>query len=72
MASRQDAGPVHSQGVMCEGGVHARLVALQTTEELRRKAELSKERARRWTQEEIDLAWRLADELHSALKWAEE
>jgi hypothetical protein len=48
--------------------LHDRLVALQTTEELERKARKAATKDT-WTQEDIDLARRQAQELHASLKW---
>ncbi len=49
--------------------LHKRLVALQPTEELKRKAEKSRERANVWTHEELDYASRRGKELSEALIW---
>lgn len=46
-----------------------RLIARQSTDELRRKACLAARRQRIWTQEEIDLAERLGRERAALIKW---
>lgn len=50
--------------------VHDRLVERMTTDDLRRKADLSRTRARQWTQEEIDLSIRLGSERADKIQWA--
>ncbi len=47
--------------------LHKRLVALQSTEELRRKAERA--RGKLWSQEELDYAERRGEEIAKALIW---
>lgn len=49
--------------------LHKRLIARQSDGELRRKAMKAIERARLWSQEEIDLADREAERLVMALGW---
>lgn len=51
-----------------EIGLHHRLVALQTEEELERKAKKAATRLF-WTQEEIDHIRRRAERLSRQLKW---
>jgi hypothetical protein len=48
--------------------LHNRLVALQTDEELRRKADKARERSNLWTQEELDWARRRAERLACELR----
>lgn len=50
--------------------LHERLVAKQSTEELKRKAEKARERANIWTQEELDYAKRRGQEIAESIKWA--
>ena len=50
--------------------LHERLIAKQPTDELKRKAGKSRERANIWTQEELDYAARRGEELARSLKWA--
>ena len=50
--------------------LHKRLVASQTTEELKRKADKAYERkGKLWTREELDYCERRAEELSKVLNW---
>lgn len=51
--------------------LHRRLVSLQPTDELKRKADKART-AKYWTQEEVDYARRLGNELHERLhhRWS--
>jgi hypothetical protein len=51
----------------CHGYVRCRLVGMQTTIELERKA--NKAKGRRWSQEEIDLAERRCGDLFELFGW---
>ena len=48
--------------------LHQRLIALQSDEELQRKAKKARERANLWSQEELDAADREAKRLYESLK----
>ena len=49
--------------------LRARLLARQSTADLKRKAQFASRRQRIWTQEEIDLARRRASENRGKIKW---